>query len=123
MPTLALQVRMSEHDPALVDAGTVSDLAERELQDRFVHEHLRRIFRQIYRIVGNVHDAQDLTQEAFIKALQRHEQLKDELKAAHWLSRIATNTAIDFLRRHGRVSFCEIDEAPESPDESPEDIF
>jgi RNA polymerase sigma-70 factor (ECF subfamily) len=67
-----------------------------------------------------VADAQDLTQEAFIKALQHQEQLKDEQKAAHWLSRIATNTAIDFLRRSGRATFCEIDEAPESQMESPE---
>ena len=95
------------------------ELAER--QTRFVSEHLRRIFVQIYRLVGNVADAQDLTQEAFIKALQRQDQLRDELKAAHWLSRIATNTAIDFLRRNGRVSFCEVDAAPESPAESPED--
>lgn len=92
-------------------------------QNRFVSEHLRRIFVQIYRIVGNVADAQDLTQEAFIKALQRQDQLKDEQKAANWLSRIATNTAIDFLRRSGRVSFCEIDVAPESSAESPEDIL
>jgi len=94
-----------------------------ERQNRFVSDHLRRIFVQIYRIVGNVADAQDLTQEAFIKALQRQDQLKDEEKAAHWLSRIATNTAIDFLRRHNRVSFCEIDTAPESPSESPEEIL
>src|SRR6266545_2179938 len=86
-----------------------------EWQNRFVSDNLRRIFAQIYRVVGNVADAQDLTQEVFIKALQRQDQLKDEQKAAHWLSRIATNTAIDFLRRHGRVSFCEIDQAPESP--------
>jgi RNA polymerase sigma-70 factor (ECF subfamily) len=97
------------------------ELANR--QNRFVSEHMRRIFIQIYRIVGNVADAQDLTQEAFIKALQRQDQLKDELKAAHWLSRIATNTAIDFLRRNGRVSFCEIDVAPEAPSESPEQIL
>ena len=58
-------------------------------------------------------DAQDLTQEAFIKALQRQDQLKDLDKAAHWLSRIASNTAIDFLRRSGRVSFSELDELPE----------
>jgi RNA polymerase sigma-70 factor (ECF subfamily) len=89
-------------------------------QNRFVSEHLRRIFVQIYRIVDNVADAQDLTQETFIKALQHQEQLKDELKAAHWLSRIATNTAIDFLRRSSRATFCEIDEAPESHGESPE---
>jgi RNA polymerase sigma-70 factor (ECF subfamily) len=94
-----------------------------ERQNRFVSENLRRIFVQIYRIVGNVADAQDLTQEAFIKALQRQEQLKDEQKAAHWLSRIATNTAIDFLRRNGRATFCEIEHAPEGHDESPEQLL
>ncbi|MGO9256183.1 MAG: RNA polymerase sigma factor [Bryobacteraceae bacterium] len=94
------------------------DLLER--QNRFVSDNLRRIFNQIYGIVRNVADAQDLTQEAFIKALQHQDQLKDGQKAAHWLSRIATNTAIDFLRRSGRATFCEIEEAPESPSESPE---
>ena len=91
-----------------------------ETQERFVSDNMRRIFRQIYRLVGNIHDAQDLTQETFIKALQRQEQLKDEQKAAHWLSRIATNTALDFLRRHNRVSFCEMTEAPEMHMETPE---
>jgi RNA polymerase sigma-70 factor (ECF subfamily) len=85
-----------------------------EEQSRFVAENMRRVFLLIYRIVGNVADAQDLTQEAFIKALQRQDQLKDLEKAAHWLSRIASNTAIDFLRRAGRVSFSEIEELPES---------
>jgi len=42
-----------------------------------VSENMRRVFLLIYRIVGNVSDAQDLTQEAFIKALQRQDQLKD----------------------------------------------
>jgi len=100
------------------------ELADR--QNRFVSDNLRRIFVQIYRIVGNVADAQDLTQEAFIKALQHQEQLKDEQKAAHWLSRIATNTAIDFLRRSGRATFCEIEDAPEvhyGGSESPEQLL
>lgn len=98
-----------------------------ERQNRFVTENLRRIFLQIYRMVGNVADAQDLTQEVFIKALQRQDQLKDLDKAAHWLSRIASNTAIDFLRRHGRVSVCDIDDLAESPrtrpSESPEQVL
>ncbi len=96
-------------------------------QNRLISDNLRRIFLIIYRIVGNVPDAQDLTQETFIKALQRQEQLKDAEKAAHWLSRIATNTALDFLRRHGRVSYCELEEASEplhSPaSESPEQLL
>jgi RNA polymerase sigma-70 factor (ECF subfamily) len=85
---------------------------------------MRRVFLLIYRIVRNVDDAQDLTQEAFIKALQRQDQLKDLEKAAHWLSRIASNTAIDFLRRSGRVSFTDLEDAPalvlESRAENPE---
>src|SRR5215472_2497864 len=84
-----------------------------EQQSRFVSENMRRVFLQIYRVVGNVADAQDLTQEAFIKALQRQDQLKDLDKAAHWLSRIASNTAIDFLRRSGRMSFSDLEELPE----------
>src|SRR5262245_57184631 len=87
------------------------ELAER--QNRFVSDNLRRVFVQIYRIVGSVADAQDLTQEAFIKALQHQDQIKDEQKAAHWLSRIATNTAIDFLRRSGRAAFCELQDTEE----------
>ncbi|HWE49074.1 MAG TPA: sigma-70 family RNA polymerase sigma factor [Bryobacteraceae bacterium] len=111
MTTFAPLARMKE-----LEAPSASS----ELQDRFVAENMQRIFRQIYRIVGNVHDAQDLTQEAFIKALQRQDQIKDELKAAHWLSRIATNTALDFLRRHSRVAFCELSSAPQSHGETPE---
>lgn len=93
--------------------------AERELQDRFVRENLRRVFALIYRIVGNVADAQDLTQDTFIKALQRKDQLKDGDKSAQWLGRVASNTAIDFLRRKARVNFTEIDSLPEPlPDPS-----
>ena len=71
-------------------------------------EHMRRMYRLIYRIVGNVADAQDLTQEALIKALRRQTQLKDDRKAKQWLNRIAVNTALDFIRRRTRITFEEI---------------
>lgn len=88
--------------------------AESDAQTRFVQENLRRIFLLIYRIVGNVDDAQDLTQETFIKALQRQSQLKDLEKAGHWLSRIAANTAIDFLRRNKKFAFTDVAELSDS---------
>lgn len=116
----------SARTPGLPAGSGVTEEA-RELQARFVQENLRRIFLQIFRIVNNVDDAQDLTQETFIKALQRQEQIKDLEKAAHWLSRIATNTAIDFLRRHGRLNMSEISEISEplvaEPERSPERIL
>lgn len=111
---------MSEALPTVLEESA-------ERRNRFISENLRRIFVQIYRVVGNADDAQDLTQETFIKALQREDQLKDAKKAAHWLSRIATNTAIDFLRRRGRVSFTDVDELPQplsAPvSESPEQVL
>src|SRR5688572_8032974 len=100
------------------DSGVSTDV--RNAQERFIHENLRRIFLQIYRIVGNVADAQDLTQETFIKALQRQDQIKDLEKATHWLSRIASNTAIDFLRRHGRMNFSQIEDVVEPLRTEPE---
>jgi RNA polymerase sigma-70 factor (ECF subfamily) len=119
-----LEQRMSEA-PGSTRFDAVPLSSERET--RFVSENMRRIFLLIYRIVGNVADAQDLAQEAFIKALQRRDQLKDLDKAAHWLSRIASNTAIDFLRRSGRVSFSDLDDLPEpfvsAPGESPEELL
>ncbi len=106
---------MAERSPDQFPGDSALEAEER--QTAFISNHSRRIFLLIYRIVGNVADAQDLTQEAFIKALQRREQLKDLDRAAHWLSRIATNTALDFLRRHARVNFCEVDALPEAVSE------
>jgi RNA polymerase sigma-70 factor, ECF subfamily len=113
---------VSESLPPISD----SVQAESDAQTRFVQQHLRRIFLLIYRIVGNVDDAQDLTQETFIKALQRQSQLKDLEKAGHWLSRIAANTAIDFLRRNKKFAFsdvAELSDARVSSAESPEQVL
>ncbi len=98
---------------------------ESDLQTQFVQQNLRRIFLLIYRIVGNVDDAQDLTQETFIKALQRKGQLRDLEKAAGWLSRIASNTAIDFLRKNKRFVFSDVNELLDrgSAHDSPEQVL
>ena len=112
---------VSEPLPRISDAQFHT---ESEAQTRFVQANLRRIFLLIYRIVGNVDDAQDLTQEAFIKALQRQSQLKDLEKASQWLSRIASNTAIDFLRRNKKFTFTDVSELSEAAGaESPEQLL
>ncbi len=100
--------------------------ADSDLQHQVVQQNLRRIFLLIYRIVGNVDDAQDLTQETFIKALQRQGQLKDLDKAAHWLSRIAANTAIDFLRKNKRFTYVDVNQlgnTHSSSGDSPEQLL
>jgi RNA polymerase sigma-70 factor, ECF subfamily len=116
----------SVSDPLPPISDTQLETGE-DAQTRFVQQNLRRVFLLIYRIVGNVDDAQDLTQETFIKALQRQSQLKDLEKAGHWVSRIASNTAIDFLRRNKRFAFTDVNDIPElggfSTHENPEQAF
>jgi RNA polymerase sigma-70 factor (ECF subfamily) len=112
LPGAALESAMSDRRRRLSDSEAVSP-SSRDAQTQFIQDNLRRVFLLIYRIVGNVDDAQDLTQETFIKALQRASQLKDLDKAAHWLSRIASNTAIDHLRRSRKLNFSAIGDVPE----------
>ena len=115
LPSHRREVRVSERLPQEPDTQTHADS---DAQTEFVQQNLRRVFLLIYRIVGNVDDAQDLTQETFIKALQRRSQLKDLNKAAGWLSRIASNTALDYLRRNKRAAFTDISELREFPGET-----
>ncbi len=123
---IALLLRTTGGPMKNQEPGTSPDDLQSEEQAQFIQENLRRIFLLIYRIVGNVDDAQDLTQETFIKALQRQSQLKDREKADRWLSRIASNTAIDYLRRKKNVSLTELAEVPfslVSQQESPEQFL
>jgi RNA polymerase sigma-70 factor (ECF subfamily) len=120
---LNAEERMNEAHHSRVEGDSAASWDARH--EEFVQANLRRIYLIVYRILGNVEDAQDVTQDVFIKALQRREQLKDLEKAAHWLSRIASNAAIDHLRRRRRVTFTELDEPLQNSipavDESSED--
>jgi RNA polymerase sigma-70 factor (ECF subfamily) len=57
------------------------------------------IFRYLLRIVGDRAQAEDLTQEALLRAHQRLADLKDPGALEGWIYRIATNVAYDALRR------------------------
>ena len=116
MSTVAVSSPMATEQFSTVEEQAVQVSTDSE----FVESQMRRVFRLIYRVVGNVPDAQDLTQEAFVKALSRRSQLKHPQKAAQWLGRIAVNTALDFVRQRKRVTFEELDRAPEMPAENPE---
>jgi len=59
------------------------------------------IFRYLYYKVGNVHHAEDLASEAFLRLLRFvTEQHPDSLQPQAWLYKIARNLAIDFYRKH-----------------------
>jgi len=65
----------------------------------FITRNQERVFYTIYRIVRNREDARDITQDTLFRAVRKKDQVKDEKLFDHWLTRIAKNAAIDFLRR------------------------
>lgn len=62
----------------------------------------RRMYQRIYSLVGNREDAEDLTQEVFVRALRALPTLQTSRNLSGWLYRIATNLALD-LQRHRRL--------------------
>ncbi|MET1249521.1 MULTISPECIES: RNA polymerase sigma factor SigW [Sporolactobacillus] len=64
-----------------------------------VERYKNSVFAICLRMVGNAQEAEDLSQEAFIRAYNHIDQYDHERKFSTWLFRIATNLSIDFLRR------------------------
>ncbi|TVR72493.1 MAG: sigma-70 family RNA polymerase sigma factor [Sphaerobacteraceae bacterium] len=63
----------------------------------------RQIYGFIYRMMGNAEDANDLTQDCFIRAYKALSQTNDDLNISAWLHRIASNACLDVLRRRQRI--------------------
>jgi RNA polymerase sigma-70 factor (ECF subfamily) len=63
----------------------------------------RPIYGFIYRLMGNPDDANDLTQECFIRAYRALPQTSADLNVSAWLHRIAANACLDVLRRRQRI--------------------
>jgi RNA polymerase sigma-70 factor (ECF subfamily) len=67
-----------------------------------VERHSRALFRLAHRMTGNQHDAEDVVQEAFLRAYRRLDQFEDRSQVGSWLFRIASNCAYDLLRSRQR---------------------
>jgi RNA polymerase sigma-70 factor (ECF subfamily) len=77
--------------------------------EQLVEKHYRQAYNIAYRISGSATDAEDLTQEALIRAYQSFERYQPELPFANWLYRIIANLHVDELRRRGRARVESID--------------
>lgn len=71
-----------------------------------LYEQFRRpIHSYVYRLLGNQEDADDITQEVFVRACTSWQGLYERERLSPWLYRIATNLCVDILRRRKRISW------------------
>ncbi len=89
-------------------AGVMSALSptvdgtERRPFDDVAHEHLDRLYGFCVHLTSDPHDAEDLVQETFLRAMRAYGDLRDTSRAKGWLFAIATNVWRDLFRARGR---------------------
>src|SRR5260370_5750251 len=88
-------------DPLLVER--VKERDDASAFDEIVRRHKNRIFSYVCRMTHDSPDAEDLTQEVFIRAFQSIGRCRADAAVDTWLYRIATNLVIDRFRRTRRA--------------------
>jgi len=78
-----------------------------------VREHYRFLYSFAYRLSGSVHDAEDLTQQAFLSAQRHLGQLRDPARARGWLVTILRNAYSRSFRRQLSGTMTPLDDVAE----------
>lgn len=72
-----------------------------DFEELYVSER-GRVFSTAYRMVGNRADAEDLTQDVFVKVFKQLHKFRGASSVSTWIYRITMNTCLDFLRKRKR---------------------
>lgn len=108
------------------DAGATFGSPEATLS-RLYEQFRRPIHSYIYRLLGSQDDADDITQEVFVRACTSWDGLYERERLSAWLYRIATNLCVDLLRRRKRISWWSLSSRYRNDNQSeelvPEDTF
>lgn len=121
-PATAKGVRKARPNFAELGDAELAELARRNHQGAFreiVRRYERPIFSLVYRMVHDRTLAEDLTQEAFVRAFKAIGSFKPGYKFSSWMFKIANNHAIDHLRRR-RLPTVSLDGSPHA--RTPEEI-
>ncbi|MEK7078290.1 MAG: RNA polymerase sigma factor [Patescibacteria group bacterium] len=99
---------MDENDKQLVSSYIKGE--EKALEE-LVSRHLKPVYNFVYRISGSKKDAEDITQETFIKVWRKIKKYNPDKNFKTWLFTIARNTAIDWLRKKRDIIFSNFEDS------------
>jgi len=107
MTTNAKRELGTSDEMALVYSAKQGDMAAFE---ELIERHTVMIFRIAMHITGSREDAEDVVQDAFLKAIQNLQRFEERARFSTWLTRIAVNGALTKLRRSRRSQTISIDD-------------
>jgi RNA polymerase sigma-70 factor (ECF subfamily) len=89
----------SDDESKLVEQSLAGDS---EAYAALVHQHQKMIRAMTFRMTGSLNDAEELAQDAFLRAYRQLDSFSHDSKFSTWLCRIAINLSLDWRRREGR---------------------
>jgi RNA polymerase sigma-70 factor (ECF subfamily) len=96
---------------AIVSEAMALARAEEDPLEAVVRDHARLVYRVTYSVLRNHHDAEDATQETFVRVVRYRRKLAEVRDPRTWLARIAWRVAIGRRNRRPEVSLEENDQA------------
>jgi RNA polymerase sigma-70 factor, ECF subfamily len=90
------------------------ELSRDEVLEGLVREHSRLVYRIAYAVLRRHHDAEDATQETFLRVLRYSSKLAAVEDAKTWLARVAWRVAVDRSKKQGRQRETALED-PETP--------
>jgi len=94
---------------------------DREAFAQLYESHFDKIYRYVVLRIGNKTEAEDVTQQVFLKALQSIPSFKWKgIPFSAWLFRIAHNLVVDYLRKEKKVVITPLDESSARSDSNPQ---
>lgn len=89
-------------------------------EERLARDYAQRVYRFAYVRLGNRLDAEDVTQETFLRLVRSAPVFPDEQRARAWLFQVAANCANDLRRAPWRRHEVNVDELPDGETTPPE---
>jgi RNA polymerase sigma-70 factor, ECF subfamily len=118
----ALRVAVAEPDPRQLEFDLVDKarLGDREARAALVERYWDRLHRWLSHLTRDRHAAEDLTQEAFLRAFAKIGKLRPESNFAAWLFRIGHNAYVNACRARPRGSAARLASCDPLPEELPD---
>lgn len=104
-------------DTALVQRAQAND---RAAFNEIVLRYKSKVFNFVHRMIPSIQDAEDLTQETFVRAYLSIRSFQSRASLNTWLFRIATNLCIDYSRRSRKSQGLVVSLSPDAEDEQSE---